>query len=46
MNCDLCQTSENLLLESIKASLRPDWAGVDFYTAICADCWNIEKENI
>ena len=46
MNCDLCLTAENLLTESTKASLRPNWAGIDYYTDICANCWNKQEENI
>lgn len=44
-NCDLCQTTEKLLTESDKATLRPNWAGVDFYNAICIPCWNSQKDN-
>ena len=46
MRCDICQTSESLLSESTKTSLRPNWAGIDYYTAICANCWNKQEENI
>lgn len=41
--CDVCQTKENLLTESEKTNLRSDWAGVDFYSAICGNCWEIQK---
>ena len=44
MKCDLCQTTEKLLTESDKATLRPNWAGVDFYNAICIPCWNSQKD--
>jgi hypothetical protein len=46
MNCDICQTSENLLPESTKATLRSNWTGVDFYNAICNECWNKQEEII
>ena len=42
--CDICQTSQNLLTESDKATLRPNYAGVDFYNAVCISCWNTQKE--
>ena len=41
--CDICQTNQNLLTESIKTNLRNDWAGVDFWAEICANCWEIQK---
>ena len=44
MKCDLCETTEKLLTESDKATLRPNWAGVDFYNAICIPCWNAQKD--
>lgn len=44
-NCDLCQTTEKLLTEADKATLRPNWAGVDFYNEICISCWNSQKDN-
>ena len=44
MKCDLCKTTEKLLTESDKATLRPNWAGVDFYNAICIPCWNAQKD--
>ena len=44
MKCDLCETTEKLLTESDKATLRPNWAGVDFYNAICIPCWNSQKD--
>jgi len=43
MNCNICQTIE-ILTEEQKRNLRSDWAGVDFYTAICSDCFEIQKE--
>lgn len=43
MKCDICGTISNLLSEESKNSLRPDWAGVDFYGAICLTCWEAEK---
>jgi len=46
MRCDICQARESLLTEAEKASLRPNWAGIDYYTAICANCWNKQGENI
>jgi hypothetical protein len=42
-DCDVCQTNRNLLTESIKTNLRADWAGVDFWAEICANCWEIQK---
>lgn len=44
LKCDLCKTTEKLLTESDKAILRPNWAGVDFYTGICISCWNKQKD--
>jgi hypothetical protein len=44
MKCDICQTTEKLLTESDKATLRPNWAGVDFYNGICIPCWNAQKD--
>jgi hypothetical protein len=44
MRCDICQTSESLLTEAEKASLRPNWAGIDFYNSICKECWNKQEE--
>ena len=45
MNCDLCKAQE-VLTEDQKTAIRKDWAGVDFYPAICADCFNTQKEII
>lgn len=42
--CDICQAGESLLTEADKAILRPNWAGVDFYNAICKECWNKQEE--
>ena len=44
MKCDICGTTNNLLSGGAKDRLRPDWAGVDFYGAICLPCWEVEKE--
>lgn len=41
--CDICQSEKNLLTRSTKSNLRNDWAGVDFWAEICANCWEIQK---
>ena len=43
MKCDICGTVSNLLSGGAKDRLRPNWAGVDFYNAICLPCWEVEK---
>jgi hypothetical protein len=44
--CDICKTDENLLTETMKNNLRADWAGVDFYNAVCTNCFETLKEEI
>ena len=44
MKFDICGTTANLLSEKAKDSLRPNWAGVDFYDAICVQCWDAEAD--
>jgi hypothetical protein len=43
MNCDICKATSNLLSGQAKDRLRRDWQGVDFYSAICVPCWEVEK---
>lgn len=43
MKCDICGANSNLLTAQAKDRLRRDWQGVDFYSAICVPCWEVEK---
>jgi hypothetical protein len=43
--CLVCHTTTNLLTEETREQYRKDgWLGVDFYPAICDDCFQLEKE--
>jgi hypothetical protein len=42
--CIICKTDSNLITEETRTSERlAGWIGVDFWTVICSDCWELEK---
>ena len=45
--CQVCTTSTNLITDETRDYYRSlGWSGVDFYIAICDDCFQLEKEKI
>jgi hypothetical protein len=42
--CLICKTEENLVTEENRTKYRLDgFVGIDFYPAICENCFTIEK---